>query len=1389
MSTIRHHADWMRLVENSGPFISMPVLMRVFPQGLDAHDPDHFRTLRLALEEWEDDKDNTTTHRAWIDFVLRQTLELPVEAVASGQTLPPGLEVFIPEHHETIRADAAIVNPQGTPDAGKPRMLVSIFPPSQDPDKALAGSRWKASPATRMMELLHACNVPLGLITNGEQWMLVYAPRNETTGFASWYASLWLEENITLRAFRSLLSARRFFGVALSDTIDALLNESSRDQQEVTDQLGLQVRRAVEILVQTIDRIDAEKNHALLKDVPENVLYEAAVTVMMRLVFLFSAEERGLLLLGNPMYDQHYAMSTLAAQLRETADQHGEEVLERRSDAWSRLLATFRAVHAGVKHEDMLLPPYGGSLFNPDRFPFLEGRAPETSWRDTPAQPLSVDNRTVLHLLESLQFLRVKVPGGGAAEPRRLSFRALDVTNIGNVYEGLLDHKAVRASAKQPVLGLIGSKDKEREVKLEKLEDMHKKGEKEFLGFLTEETGRAENTLKRALKAELDFHAEQRFRVACGNDDALFERVRHFIALVRNDTFDRPVVISGNSVYVTQGTGRRETGTHYTPRILTEPVVQYTLEPLIYVGPAEGLPRDQWKLRTPAEILALKICDIATGSAAFLVAADRYLANRLLEAWEESEHSSLLSGEGFGVGSDKPNMITPFGAPTTNPNEAIPPGDDDRLILARRLIAERCLYGVDKNPLAVEMAKLSLWLITLAKDRPFTFLDHAIKCGDSLLGLWRIEQVEQFHIAPEHKRSAQLVLWEDMVRGLFKAAIEKRKALESFSVLDIADSRRKEELLQDANGAMIVVKTICDLLISAAIATADGNSAKRNGAPPPDFEKHRETIFQNLLKNYASDQIPSAMDALNDLVPEATAMLNKGNPFGQDSRRPFHWPVEFPEVFVADNPDERGFSAIVGNPPFLWGMRLSTNFGSDYLYYLEQLAAVRLGTADLCVHFLRRATRLIRKTSSLGLITVDTIAQGDTREAGLDLLLHEGLLIFRAESSKHWPGAANVKIAQLNLFKGSWKGGCSLDGEDVTTISSRLLPSEDKGKLFALAENSQRSYVGHYLMGQGFVLSVDEAKSLIAQEPQSKEVVFSYLRGEDINQNPSQHTDGLVINFGVRKLEECEELFPKALERIRQLVKPERDKQKRKANRERWWQYAEVRPGLTNILAQRTQVLAQPFTTKYVAPCFVDAKQVFASPLVVIDSDSQAVFAVLQSSLHDAWVRKYASKMGDRVRYSTSDCFETFPFPQGLLHDDSSCSELDSVGTQYYDFRKGIIQTKWLSLTDVNNELHNPASSLPDIDRLRNIHVQLDNTVSAAYGWSDLDLGHGFHKTKQGIRFTINESARREVLDRLLELNHQRYEEEVRQGLHEKRSKAKGKTTKPNPSSNEPTLF
>ena len=483
-------------------------------------------------------------------------------------------------------------------------------------------------------------------------------------------------------------------------------------------------------------------------------------------------------------------------------------------------------------HFDRVAAGYGGSLFNPDRFPFLEGR-PErrdaqgkkiNDWQKEEANPLPVNNRTVLHLLEALQLLQVKMPGGGPAEARRLSFRALDIEQIGHVYEGLLDHTAKRAT--EPFLGLTGTRNKEPEIPVSELEKLLEKGEADLLKFLKGETGRSPKALKKSLNAEIDGQDAARLRTACQTKE-LWKRVEPFAGLIRNDTFGYPWVVPKGSVFVTAGTDRRSSGTHYTPRSLTEPIVQYTLEPLVYVGPAEGKPKSEWNLKSAAELLDLKICDMACGSGAFLVQSARYMSERLLEAWETAKEAN----------PDVPG-ITPEGERSTGePSESLVPVDpDERRTYAMRIIAQRCLYGVDVNPLAAEMAKLSLWLLTLAKDKPFEFFDHAIRYGDSLVGLHDLKQLRHYSLKPD---ADDAVLFKGPLDESVDEAINLRLKLEDMPANTVEDVEAQEKLLAEAEDKIARLRCAADLLVAAEFW---GENAKD--------KQEKERHFANVSGHY-----------------------------------------------------------------------------------------------------------------------------------------------------------------------------------------------------------------------------------------------------------------------------------------------------------------------------------------------------------------------------------------------------------------------------------------------------------------------------------------------------------------------------------------------------------
>jgi len=1371
MSIARHHAEWLSLLEIDGPFLSMPALLRAFPQGLPADDPELARELRLVYEEWLDDqgglKPDPAMHRAWVLWVLRNVLEWDDEVLIGGLEgcADPRLDALataVAEQHETLRPDCALADAHASrdEDGGAPavRALIMVVPPGQGLERPLAERRWKVSPATRMMTLLHARGVRVGLLTNGERWMLVDAPKGETTAFVSWYARLWLDERLTQRAFRSVLGAERFFGVPDDETLEGLLAASADQQKEVTDQLGFQVREAVEILVDAIDRADQDRGRALLTGLAMSELYQASVTVMMRLVFLFSAEERDLLLLGDPLYDDNYAVSTLAARLREAADRYGEEVLGRRHDAWSRLLATFRAVHAGVDHDRMRLPAYGGGLFDPDRFPFLEGRPPGSRWREIAARPLPIDNRTVLHLLEALQLLRVHVPGGGGAETRRLSFRALGIEQIGHVYEGLLDHTAVRAE--DAVLGLRGTKNKEPEVEVGRLEEAEQKGQGQLIRLLREETGRSASPLKKALAVEDDLDADLQSKLlgACGNDEELLYRIRPYARLIREDSYGTPYVIKPKSAYVTGGTDRRATGTHYTPRSLTEPIVRRTLEPVVYRGPAEGAEREDWRLKSPAELLDLKVCDMAMGSGAFLVQACRYLSERLLEAWESAEQAA--GAEPVGLSGPRRLDITPEGEPTDDRDRAIPRDPIDREMLSLRLIATRCLYGVDKNPLAVEMAKLSMWLLTLAKGQRFTFLDHAFKCGDSLVGLSR-KQLELFHWE-EPKKGSQILLASDFIAGRLEKAEELRRWVREAGS-EVSEAELKL-LNAQAEAALEDVRLVGDVVIWAYF---EGGSKKAK-------EGRRLAAWERVREWLGAEAEDEAAETGDREWAEERAREMRG---WEQSVTPLYWPIEFPEVF---DRDPRGFDAIVGNPPFAGKNTMAAGSHGHYPDWLKTLHQGAHGNSDIVAHFYRRAFALCAPGGTSGLIATNTIAQGDTRSTGLAWICQHGGAIYAADRRVPWPGQAAVIVSVVHFRKGSYDGPRLLDGSVADRITAFLFHMGSDEDPKQLAANAGKSYQGSIVLGMGFTFDDTDSKGvatpiaqmhrLIEKDPRNAEVIFPYIGGAEVNSSPTHAHHRYVINFGERSEEECRDRWPDLMAIVEEKVKSDRMKNNREGYRKYWWQYGEKRGELFAAIEGLERVLVISQVTQFIAFAFLSRDMVYSHRLyIVADADVRA-FETLQSRVHEVWARFFGSSLRDGFMYSTCACFETFPFPPDFETD----PRLEAAGAAYYDFRAKLMVTNDEGLTDTYNRFHDPDETSPTIHELRDLHAAMDRAVLDAYGWTDIPTDCQFildyeidesSRRKKPWRYRWPDEVRDEVLGRLMALNQERYEEEVAQGL------------------------
>ncbi len=318
------------------------------------------------------------------------------------------------------------------------------------------------------------------------------------------------------------------------------------------------------------------------------------------------------------------------------------------------------------------------------------------------------------------------------------------------------------------------------------------------------------------------------------------------------------------------------------------------------------------------------------------------------------------------------------------------------------------------------------------------------------------------------------------------------------------------------------------------------------------------------------------------------------------------------------------------------------------------------------------------------------------------------------------------------------------------------------------------------MLGMGFVLQSEEALTLIDKDPRNRDVLFPFLTGEDLNSRPDQSPSRWVINFfdwsevRAKSYSDCWAIIEAKVKPERQRKKETGDYALRKPLPQRYWQYADKRPALYASIMGMDRAIVIALTSRTLAFDFLPKGTVASHATVVLALDSTSAFGLLQSNIHTEWARKYGSSMKKDARYTPSDCFENFPFPLDL-------SGLENIGERYYAHRQEIMQERQEGLTKTYNRSHNPDESAEDIERLRELHVEMDRAVANAYGWDDLDLGHGFHETKQGMRFTISEEARREVLDRLLLLNHKRYAEEVEQGLHDKKKKKRKTKKRPKP--------
>ena len=785
---------------------------------------------------------------------------------------------------------------------------------------------------------------------------------------------------------------------------------------------------------------------------------------------------------------------------------------------------------------------------------------------------------------------------------------------------------------------------------------------------------------------------------------------------------------------------RKATGTHYTAEDLVERLVKQTVLRLLDERWQEFEPKfNQWLAEidaTPGEtqhrrlqervdseleqfvesqVLSLRACDPAMGSGHFLVHIAHQMTNFILWVFTRT--------------------------PWANDNINL---DADHW---RKRSVENCLYGVDINQMAVELAKLSLWLATMQLGLPLSFLDHHLKQGNSLLGASQ-EEIEA------------LLKQDDFSKATAKSVVAESKG----QYLLVNQVRPLQQKIGEAN-------TLLQKIANQIVTRAEDIHQQEL-----DYEEVGKILdpykFIGKIVICQKMGLKGTTDQLNDFVKDSEKD-KKLDEFREKiesemqeylkTEKPFHWELEFPLIFLAEL--HKGFDVIVGNPPFISGARISSALGDFFLKYLRKTFVPGGGRTDLCAYFFRKGHQLCNKGGYFGFIATNTISQGDTRQNGLSYLLKEGTHIVFTERNVKWQGDASVEVTLVSLKNNKPVSGehkVILDNKFVPEISS-WLDGFDEIEPCSLSQNLKKTYEGDKPDGIGFLLSPEEANELLRQNPKNSDCIFPFLSGMDVNDHLNQEHDRFAICFHDWPLDKAMN-YPELLKIVEERVKPHRNTIKRKRNRDRWWLYGEYRKGFRNAVEQKQKVLVRAKVSEYHMMVFVPKGRILASQLTLFIFDDFANFATLQSNIHETWLRRNAPTLESRQYYTTTDCFDTFPFPQNPRYYRENL--LENTGEAFYEYRQMVMTNRQIGLTKFYTILNKPDCQDEDIIHIRNLQIEMDQAVLSRYSWDDIDLQYDFYPNdRKKIRYMPSPATQREIFTRLIALNQQVAAQEAAQGL------------------------
>lgn len=1266
---------------------------------------------------------------------------------------------------------------------------------------------------------------------------------------------------------------------------ESLIEGYHQDSLDSGSRIREGLSNAVEISIESIANgfLDHPDNEILRQNIEESNLtaveyYSKLLHLIYRLLFLMVIEERGLIFEDDvpkekrDIYYDYYSINRVRnlSEKRYLAE-------AKHSDLWISIKNTFRLFETEYFGAKLQIKPLAGDLFGSNAIGLLNN--------------CSLDNKVLLNCLKNLSIFTNPNTG----QKMRVNYGSLNTEEFGSVYENLLEYDPhlesignnirfsfIKGSGRsssgshytpdelvQPLIKhsldyVIEEKLKESEVASSEVANSEivdrslsvneiklilgeNHGKKSILsrpdrvaksngsggnGVRPEEifsqTGNVRNDQSNAQSRNFD---PSQYRRRLGQK--LYERI-HSFSQDSSGQFEG-IGNTSSSLRSHSLTERNSdtTSNESQQRNWQNAAVAY-LQSQKPQAVLKLLPDStRYLLLANRSLLSITVCDVACGSGHILLNAARRIATQL---------AKVRTGE------DQPSPSA--------------------FRQAVRDVIRHCIYGVDKNPLAVKLAKVALWLEAHNPGEPLNFLDHHIKCGDAIVGLAHKEELqngipnEAFKKLPgddkdiskelrdrnkqERKRKQELFDFSGAIKNGVNSITNLFHELDNLPERTPTQIEAKRQKYQEITSG----QNFWNLKLLADIMTAQFFI-------PKTTNNQRKVITDAKYRGYLRGE-----QMIGEAVGQAEAEA-AGNRF-------FHWFLEFPEVF-----QEGGFDCILGNPPFRGGLYITNDYSIQYTQYIKANTTNAGATSDLVSYFFRRIYNLIKDSTYMGLIGTNSISEGDTRVTGLESIINLNGSILMAVRSIRWPGKANLTVSLLSIAKNEFSKDKLLDNIKVKIINSRLLPSDIEQKPNKIQHDVLAS-LGTTVYGNGFFLDNKEARNLINMNADYVDYIKPFLNGDDVLKAPIIKPLKHVFYFQDMNLEELKripDLYNIAFDRIF----PQRQKSSSKRRREKWWLYTSPAEQIYKSIIDLDFVFVTCFTSKYMMISKVEKSYIYSNAVIVFSTDNFVNFNVIQSALHECWVRKYSSTLETRLRYAVSDCYYTFPFPQNLSAEMEG--KLERVGQEYHEFRRQLLQKLQLGLTKTYNQFHNALltseivssekseianseiensskkvsngyslianrslskaeltkrygkdtyylwnhlqktpgtctmeEAVAGITKLRQLHKEMDEAVLEAYGWgtnstsdcasahrnveatektnipktfhsvghSEVYLAHDFYEVdylpeNDRVRYTINPEARKEVLKRLLLLNHKIYEEEVKQGLHKKGKRKKEK--------------